>query len=145
MAGLTSVPFMGPYNVAKHGVVTLSETLFHELAMLHPEIGVTVVCPGWVKTKIHESERNRPDGVERRIDLDAPEDPSSAFAGMGALVSGLIAGGLDPLDVARRVLDAVREDRFYVLTHESWSGGVTHRTELIVSGQNPELVFPGND
>ncbi len=145
MAGLTSVPFMGPYNVAKHGVVTLSETLHHELAMLHPEVGVTVVCPGWVRTRIHESERNRPEGVERRIDLDAPGEPGDPGADMGAIVSGLIAGGLDPNDVAAEVLDAVRKGQVYVLTHKDWSSAVTRRAERMVAGEAPELVLPAND
>lgn len=145
MAGLTSVPFMGPYNVAKHGVVTLSETLHHELSMLHPEVGVTVVCPGWVRTRIHESERNRPEGVERRIDLDAPVEADDPGAGLGAVVSGLIAGGLDPDDVAATVLDAVREGKVYVLTHQDWAAAVTRRAERMVAGENPELILPAND
>jgi len=145
MAGVTSVPFMGPYNVAKHGVVTLSETLFHELSLMHPEVGVTVVCPGWVRTRIHESERNRPEGVDRRIDLDAPADGSTPGADMGSVVADLIAGGLDPDDVARMVLDAVRKGEFYVLTHKDWSSAVTRRAERMVAGENPEMVLPGND
>lgn len=145
MAGLTSVPFMGPYNVAKHGVVTLSETLHHELAMLHPEVGVTVVCPGWVNTKIHESERNRPEGVESRLDRTGDAGSEGPGAAMSAVVSDLISSGLDPADVASRVLDAVLAGKVYVVTHEGWSAGVTRRAELIVEGEAPELIFPSND
>jgi NAD(P)-dependent dehydrogenase (short-subunit alcohol dehydrogenase family) len=61
MAGLVSVPGMGPYNVTKHGVVTLSETLHHELTALGSRVGVSVLCPGHVNTRIWESDRNRPD------------------------------------------------------------------------------------
>lgn len=137
MAGLTSTPFMAPYNVAKHGVVTLSETLAVELAMLHPEVGVTVVCPGWVRTGIHRSERNRP-GAPGAVSADAaPGDE-----GLRSVIDGLIATGLDPDDVAAQVLDAVLAGRFSVLTHDDWAAGVVRRAERLVSGHQPEFVVP---
>jgi NAD(P)-dependent dehydrogenase (short-subunit alcohol dehydrogenase family) len=138
MAGLTSPPFMSPYNVAKHGVVALSESMFHELAMTNPEVGVTVVCPGWVRTKIHRSERNRP--------ADLPDRPlPEGGEGMATMIEGLIDGGLDPDVVAGLVFDAVRERRFYVLTHQGWMSSVTAHTERMVAGENPQMAFPGND
>jgi len=140
MAGLTSTPFMGPYNVAKHGVVTLSETLAVELAMLHPEVGVTVVCPGWVRTGINRSERNRP------VASDATDaDALAGDAGLRSVIDGLIATGLEPDDVAGRVLDAVLAGRFSVLTHDDWSVGVTRRAERLVAGDQPEFIMPSND
>ena len=60
VAGLVAGPFMGPYNASKHAVVALSETLHHELAMTAPHVKVSVLCPGWVNTRIGESGRNRP-------------------------------------------------------------------------------------
>ena len=61
MAGLVSAPFMGLYNVSKHGVVTLSETLLSDLQLAGAQgVGVSVLCPGWVNTRIHEAGRNRP-------------------------------------------------------------------------------------
>lgn len=60
MAGLTSPPFMSPYSVAKHGVVALSEALYHELSFSHPEVGASVLCPGWVRTRIHEAAATGP-------------------------------------------------------------------------------------
>lgn len=140
MAGLTSTPFMGPYNVAKHGVVTLSETLAVELAMLHPEVGVTVVCPGWVRTGINRSERNRP------VASDATDaDALAGDAGLRSVIDGLIATGLEPDEVAGRVLDAVLAGRFSVLTHDDWSVGVTRRAERLVAGDQPEFIMPSND
>ncbi len=135
MAGLLSPPFMSPYNVAKHGVVALSESMFHELAMTHPEVGVTVVCPGWVRTRIHESGRNRPAGL--------PEPDAALTGDAGSVVAGLIEGGLDPDEVAGMVVDAVAAGRFYVLTHDDWLTGVTAHHERMVAGENPKLVFPG--
>lgn len=138
MAGLTSTPFMGPYNVAKHGVVTLSETLFHELAMLAPNVGVTVLCPGWVQTQINRSERNRPE-AER-----TSESPSATELGIGAALDKLIAEGLEPSDVAQLVFDAVRDNKFYVLTHPEWSPMVQRNTETMLAGNNPRVFLPGS-
>lgn len=140
MAGLTSAPGMGPYNVSKHAVVTLSETLALELAMTHPEVGVTVVCPGWVRTGINRSERNRP------VDAARPraEGDESAVPALRSMIDDLIETGLDPADVAGLVVDAVRASRFSVLTHPEWIGMVRDRTERLLSGETPVLRLPGN-
>jgi NAD(P)-dependent dehydrogenase (short-subunit alcohol dehydrogenase family) len=138
MAGLTSPPFMSPYNVAKHGVVALSESMFHELAMTHPEVGVTVVCPGWVNTQIHLSERNRPADLAEQVQSDDAD-------GLRSVVTGLIEGGLDPYVVAGMVFDAVTAGKFYVLTHAEWSAAVTDQTARMVAGENPKMSLPGTD
>jgi len=140
MAGLTSLPFMGPYNVSKHGVVTLSETLYAELALLHPEVGVTVVCPGWVRTGINRSERNRAatgNAGEAVATVPKGED------GIGSIVDGLIAGGIDPDEVATLIVAAVKAGDLYVLTHPDWTPMVTRRADGIVAGINPEVTIPG--
>jgi NAD(P)-dependent dehydrogenase (short-subunit alcohol dehydrogenase family) len=140
MAGLTSAPGMGPYNVSKHAVVTLSETLALELAMTHPEVGVTVVCPGWVRTGINRSERNRPvDDARPRAEGD-----DAAVPALRSMIDDLIETGLDPADVAGLVVDAVRASRFSVLTHPEWIGMVRDRTERLLSGETPALRLPGN-
>ena len=148
MAGLTSPPFMAPYNVAKHGVVTLSETMFQELAMFHPEVGVSVVCPGWVRTRIHESDRNQP--APDAATAGGPQAPTGADPTATAMfrdtLAGLIAGGIDPDDVAALVLDAIRHRTMYVLTHDDWSSGITDRTARIVAGGDPAMaMLPPND
>ena len=143
MAGLTSPPFMGIYNVTKHAVVTLSETLFADLAMAGAAgVGVSVLCPGWVATRIHESGRNRPGLAEAEGGalLAAGEgglggeDPA-----MRELIAGVIAGGLDPADVATQVLDAVRHRQFYVLTHPEWKPMISNRVERIVAEEDPAM------
>lgn len=132
MAGLTSMPFVGPYNVSKHGVVTLSETLFADLAMTgNSGVGVSVLCPGWVKTRIHEAGRNRP--------AEAGGPPVEAD-GVTSYVAGLIETGHDPADVAALVVDAVRNRHFYVLTHPDWNPMITRRTERIVAGLEPRVL-----
>jgi NAD(P)-dependent dehydrogenase (short-subunit alcohol dehydrogenase family) len=140
MAGLTSAPGMGPYNVSKHAVVTLSETLALELAMTHPEVGVTVLCPGWVRTQINRSERNRPaDDARPRSEGD-----EAAVPALRSMIDDLIETGLDPTEVADLVVDAVRASRFSVLTHPEWQGMVRDRTERLLSGETPVLRLPGN-
>jgi NAD(P)-dependent dehydrogenase (short-subunit alcohol dehydrogenase family) len=140
MAGLTSPPGMSPYNVAKHGVVTLSESMAQELALTHPEVGISVLCPGWVRTRIHEADRNRPRSPGEAVDADGDE----AIAGMRDMISALIDGGLDPAAVAESVVGAVREGRFWVFTHPDWMPMVERRMQGIVSGEAPGLaILPG--
>jgi len=140
MAGLTSNPGMGPYNVAKHGVVTLSETMSIELQMSHPEVGVSVLCPGWVRTRINESERNRPD-AETAGELVETDEGLLALKDM---VNTWIAEGLQPSHVASLVVDAIRNNRFYVLTHPEWQGMISDRVDRMLSGENPWATLPGN-
>ena len=142
MAGLTSNPGMGPYNVAKHGVVTLSETMYVELQMTHPEVGVSVLCPGWVRTRIHESERNRPDEIGG-IGVEVAET-DEGMAALKDMVAGWIAEGLQPAYVASLVVAAIREQRFYVLTHPEWQGMVRDRVDRMLSGEQPWAQLPPN-
>jgi NAD(P)-dependent dehydrogenase (short-subunit alcohol dehydrogenase family) len=136
MAGLLSSPFMAPYNVAKHGVVTLSETLFAELSMMASPVGVSVLCPGWVDTHIGEADRNRPGA---RPDVE----PTEESAATRALLGSMLANGLPPSEVAALVIDAVKANRFYVFTHPEWMPVAERRFERIVTGEPPEIdVFP---
>ncbi len=139
MAGLTSNAGMSPYNVAKHGVVTLSETMHAELEMTHPEVGVSVLCPGWVRTRIHESERNRP-----AAPAESPDEVDPGLLAVKEMVANWIAEGLQPAHVASLVVDAIRERRFYVLTHPEWQGMVRDRVDRMLSGENPLASLPGN-
>jgi NAD(P)-dependent dehydrogenase (short-subunit alcohol dehydrogenase family) len=140
MAGLTSPPFMSPYNVAKHGVVTLSEGLYQELQMMHPEVGVSVLCPGWVNTRIHEADRNQPDTLAQPD--DAGEDGDEDLLNMRDMMAGFIENGMDPADVAGLVSDAIRDEKFYILTHDDWNVAVTSRMDRIKAGENPTMMLP---
>jgi NAD(P)-dependent dehydrogenase (short-subunit alcohol dehydrogenase family) len=139
MAGLTSPPGMAPYNVSKHAVVTMSESMSVELAMTHPEVGISVLCPGWVRTRINESDRNRPGFTPGQ---DPEED--GALGAMRDMVDQLIAEGLNPAVVADLVVSAIREQRFYVLTHPEWQEMVRDRVDRMLSGENPSVALPGN-
>ncbi len=137
VAGLMAAPFMGPYNASKHAVVAISETLHHELAMVAPHVKVSVLCPGWVRTGIAESARNRPEHLQEGTANDADA---------AGLLRGLIESGMPPDDVAAKVLDAMRNEQFWILTHDSegdfWVDGVNGRLKSVEARANPQLGLP---
>ena len=138
IAGLTSAPLMGPYNASKHAVVTISETLQHELTMHGSPVKVSVLCPGWVNTRIGDADRNRPPELQNREETAAAVgDAAQEF------IRSILASGMDPAEVAGMVLDAVQNERFYVLTHPEMTRMVQTRMEEILEGRTPTLLWPG--
>ncbi|HEY1825441.1 MAG TPA: SDR family NAD(P)-dependent oxidoreductase [Acidimicrobiales bacterium] len=111
LAGLGGAPGMGPYCAAKYAVVGLSESLFHELALQDSNVGVSVLCPGFVRTRIHESARNMPDELVAYND----EPAAQLIAGMA---SQAVNAGIDASVVADAVEAAIRAKAFWILTHE---------------------------
>ncbi len=134
MAGLVSGPALGVYKVTKHGVVALPETLHCELALMRSNVRVSVLCPAGVSTSIMESERHRP--AELRNEA-AQESRHPAVVQAEAMLHQLVSTGMSPAEVAGAVFEAIREDRFYVLTHESWKPLVEKRMNDILQGRNP--------
>ncbi len=124
MAGMLGYPMSGPYGVVKFAVVGLSETLAEELA--GSGIGVSVLCPGWVRTGIADSRRNRPD----RFGMG---ETATRTDEMTQSVAALLAAGLDPDDVGRRVLDAVRAEQRYIFTHPDMRGALEQRFQAILA------------
>ena len=138
LAGLVSVPGMAPYNASKHAVVTISETLWGELAARKDNaVGVSVLCPGFVRTRIHESERNRPDTLR-----NPARERSAQQSAMADMMRVLIEEGLPVEAVADRVRRAVVEGEFYVFTHEHTVPATRQRMEAIVDGGSPALSIP---
>ena len=135
MAGL--VHGMGIYGVTKHAVVALSESMFSELQAAGHSIGVSVLCPGWVRTRILESERNRPEVP--RPDPGPVRPEAEIFR---QVVGKLIEEGLDPADVGRLVADSIEKDQFYVLPHPQWLNVVENRMQRILDQQDPIGVQP---
>ena len=133
-AGLITGPGMAPYFATKHAVVALSESLRFELELTGHPVGVTVICPEWVKTRIGEAERNLPEGVAPRPESD---DPASSF--FRDMVVGFVDGGMDPADVADLVVDAVRTGGFWVLPHPTTLGLAETRWSAIAEGRAPGL------
>lgn len=136
-AGLVSTPAMGAYNVSKHGVVTLSETLYAELRAHGAKIGVSVLCPAWVPTAIHTSERNRP------ARFGAAQAPSAASAAHQARIGQAVKSGrLTADDMAEAVFEAVAAGRFYVIPHARIKEAVRLRMEDILESRNPTPLDP---
>ena len=133
MAGLVTAPFMGPYNASKFAVVAMSETLHKELAMQGSEVGVSALCPGWVNTKISESDRNRP------AEMAGDGGELGGVGPFGDIVRQLVANGMDPSEVAGLVLDAIETKRFYILTHADMKPAVRQRADDILEGRNPAM------
>lgn len=135
VAGLVSEPALAAYNVSKFGVVTLSEGLHHDLALRKARIGVSVLCPGWVRTRIADAERHR--GADERID-PSRLDPVTALTGLS--IRKAVQNGIAPEQVAAEVFDAVRRERFYILTHPESRAGIRMRMEDILNDRQPSLV-----
>lgn len=131
LAGLTSGPGGAIYNVSKHGVVTLSETLYHELVMMGAPLRVSVLCPGFVNTRIADAARNRPTEL---ADTAAPPPGSAEMEQLGRV---LLASGSAPAMIADRVFDAIANEHFYVLPHPEWKDVIQTRMEDILAERNP--------
>jgi NAD(P)-dependent dehydrogenase (short-subunit alcohol dehydrogenase family) len=139
MAGLLAFPMGAPYNAAKAAVVALSETLFHELTLLRARVGVTVVCLGGLQTRFLESERNRPSTLQPRHRPMLATTP--LFEEINNRSRVLIeAEGMPPEEAAARVVSAVSNGEFYVLTHDIFRPAIEERTRNILSGRSPSLV-----
>jgi len=131
VAGLISPPGTAAYNVTKHAVVALSETLYHDLRERGAAVGVSVLCPAYVPTGIADSERNRPAGVEATVKT------KETLAREAMLRKAVSSGRLSAGDVARAVVQAVKEERFYVLTHPRIKGAIRARMEDILEERAP--------
>jgi NAD(P)-dependent dehydrogenase (short-subunit alcohol dehydrogenase family) len=137
IAGLIPFPFASPYAASKHAVVGISVSLFHELALRGSHVHVSVLCPGWIRTRIVDAERNWPDRLGPRPASDS--DPTAQM--MEAMVRQLVETGMDPAMVAEQVLDAVRAERFWVLPNAADFGPlIKDVAESAVEGRNPPLA-----
>ena len=133
LAGLTT-GLLGPYSVTKHAVVALSEALHFQLEQRGAPVGVSALCPGWVRTRIHESDRNRP------AELGTQPEPDPAYESARELLRQLLESGMDPAEVAGHVVDAIRAGRFYVLTHPEMNEAIRRRAEDILAGAPPGMA-----
>jgi NAD(P)-dependent dehydrogenase (short-subunit alcohol dehydrogenase family) len=126
LAGLLAFPAGGPYPASKHAAVAVTEVLALQLAQLGAPIGVSVLCPAWVNTRILDDERNRPDRF--RVDDALPPAVHDEMA------ASMASTGLDPAAVADQVVEAIRIERFYVLPNAEWTPAVGERAARIMAG-----------
>ena len=136
MAGLVNMPNMGVYNVSKHAVVSLSETLYQDLALVTDRVGASVLCPFYVPTGIKTSERNRPAALGAGDALTRSQRVQQAMTD-----KAVSAGRISAEQVARFVFDAVAERRFYIYSHPKALAGVQTRIDDIVAPRNPSDPF----
>ena len=130
LAGLTTRPLMSAYNVSKHAVVALSECLYAELQLATDRIHVSVLCPAFSKTRLAESGRNRPEGV--------PADPAASFGFYEAL-KRIVEEGTPPEQIADAVVEAIRKNQFWILTHPQLDQGIRDRFESMLARTNPPM------
>jgi NAD(P)-dependent dehydrogenase (short-subunit alcohol dehydrogenase family) len=132
MAGWLCPPLMGVYNVSKHAVVALTETLFHDLRLAGSTIGVSLLCPAFVPTGIADSHRNRPPDL-----ADEHGATSSQLMAQETVAKAVTRGKITAEQVAELTFDAIRANRFYVFTHPQIVPGVAARFDAVLNGGEP--------
>ena len=133
VAGMLSTQGMAAYNVAKHGVVTLSETLYHDLLRRNAKIDVSVLCPAWVNTAIWDSARNRPDDLLNESEQKSLDDAKLEESARQAVQSGKVSAP----QVAEIVFSAIENNQFYILTHPKIKKWIGLRVEDILQDRQP--------
>ncbi len=134
MAGLTTAPFMSIYDVTKHGVVALSESLYKEFAVTGAKLGISVLCPGLINTNIMSSKRNRPSMLddEGRFGAGAQQFRANLAAGL--------ATGYPPSEVARQVYEGIRDNQFYIVpAQDEVKAGIGRRANDLLELRNPTM------
>ncbi len=135
MAGLLNPPNMGIYNVSKHAVVSLSETLYQDLALVTDQISASVLCPFFVPTGISQSHRNRP------TEMKSEKPTRSQLIGQAMSDKAVGSGKVTAAQVAHKVFDAIAANQFYIYSHPQSIGSVQTRLEDIVQARNPTDPF----
>ena len=135
MAGLLTPPNMGIYNVTKHAVVSLTETLYQGLKLVSDQVSASVLCPYFVPTGINNSERNRPDALKPQVVTP------SQLIGQAMSNKAVSSGKVSAAQVAQMVFDAMLADQFYIYSHPKALGNAQTRFDAIVHGHNPPDPF----
>ena len=135
MAGLLNPPNMGVYNVSKHAVVSLSETLYQDLRLVSDQVGASVLCPYFVPTGISQSHRNRPS------ELGSEQPTRSQLIGQAMTTKAVESGKMTAADVAQKVFDAMATGQFYIFSHPKALGNVQSRMDCILQQANPADPF----
>ncbi len=141
VSAFTSGPVPGTYQMTKHAVASLTETLYLELKRQGAPIGVSLLCPGFTRTRIFETERNRPGGP-RNLQTDIPQTPEGQA--MRKLVLDLLPNAMSPDECAKKVFDAIRQNSFYIFPEPKYKEDIQQRMENILQGKapTPQKHFP---
>ena len=133
LAGLGGVPGMGPYCASKFAVVGMTESLFYELAMIGSNVHCSVLCPGFTKTRIHESDRNMPAALAAQ-----GRDPMAEQT--ASIAKQAVENGIEVEIVANAVGDAIIDERFWILTHERVALATTRQRLAWMEGGQPPRI-----
>ncbi len=136
MAGLVNAPGMGVYNVAKHAVVSLSETLYHDLSLVTEQLHCSVLCPYFVPTGIAQSERNRPADLSNAAPMTRSQKVTGAMA-----LKAVESGRMTAAQIAELAFKGIAEERFYLFSHPKALGQVHEGAEALVGLRNPPDPF----
>ncbi len=131
VAGLFGAPFEAPYAVSKFAAFAATESLAHDLEAVGSSIKASVLCPGMITTNIVDSDRHRPD----RLATDVTDDQKF----VADYLAQAVADGMDPGEVARIVIAALRADQFLILTHESYPQLLIDRVQALVARRLPDV------
>lgn len=134
MAGIVNAPNMGVYNVTKHAVVSLTETLYQDLKLVTDQVSASVLCPYFVPTGIHESHRNRP-----KETMSRPTKSQQVAQAMSQ--KAVTSGKVTAADVARLTFEAIDADRFYIFSHSFAPDLARVRLDDVVGVRNPSDPF----
>ncbi len=137
MAGVTTIPYASIYHMSKHAVLALSECLHHELALRGSKVKVSVLCPEMVTTRIETSARNRPASLQSK-EPNKSKERELVEQGMAEAIKQ----GVAPSEIAERVLRAIRDERFYILSDGNWRKACNTRMDDIREGRNPTFAPP---
>jgi NAD(P)-dependent dehydrogenase (short-subunit alcohol dehydrogenase family) len=137
MAGLLNAPNMGIYNVSKHAVVSLSETLYQDLALVTDQVSASVLCPFFVPTGISQSHRNRPDALKTA----GAKPTQSQLIGQAMSDKAVGSGKISAAEVAQMVFNAIAAGQFYIYSHPKAIGSVQTRMEDVLQARNPTDPF----
>jgi NAD(P)-dependent dehydrogenase (short-subunit alcohol dehydrogenase family) len=131
VAGVFGAPFEAPYAVSKFAAFAATESLAHDLHAAGSSIKASVLCPGMINTNIVDSDRHRPD----RLATEFTDDQKF----VSGYLAQAVAGGMAPAEVARMVVEAIRNETFLIFTHDTYPAQLTARAETLVSGRLPEV------
>ncbi len=137
LAGFVAAPYVSPYAATKHAVVAISTTLFHELRFVGSQVGVSVLCPGFLRTDIMDTDRAWPDALG-----ESPghaDDDGAAFMIRDVFQAAVDQGG-DPADLADLVVDGIRTKRFVITTHPEQCARAVQNTARTIEGAPPEVL-----
>ncbi|AZV59151.1 SDR family NAD(P)-dependent oxidoreductase [Clostridium sp. AWRP] len=136
IAGLTSAPGNSIYGVSKHGIINISETLYYELKLARAKIDVAVVCPSFVKTRLIDAERNRPE------EFKSPESVQSQQKEMiNQVFNKGVLNGISPEKVSEKIFEGIRNKKFYIFTDDDCKAIIKQRMEDILNEKSPTIYF----